>query len=159
MKLKYFTDDKNDIKRYREQLHHLNSRLDENVHKMTYNNQFHDAQIDFLKIKNELNEEAEEEKLPISIDCRLMDSEGDWHEIVWEEVKKFLLDYDMTKHTSWGSDNISGNGLRGLDDWMCDEITRYDEDFLSHEIILASEMKILIHCKNIKLRKISQDNL
>ncbi|WP_106532300.1 hypothetical protein [Planomicrobium soli] len=152
--MNFFTNDKNDIDGYREQLHHLKSRLDENVHRMTYNNQFHDAQIDFLGIKNEFNEEVEQEKLPISLECRLMDSDGEWHEIVWEEVKKFLLDYDLTRHTYWGSTTISGDGLRGLDDWMWDEITPYDEEFLSHEIILASEMKIVVHCKNIKLRQI-----
>lgn len=155
--MKYFTEEKNDVEGYREQLHTIKHRLDKEVYEITKYNRFHDGQIDFFGIKNGVDEEMEEEKLPISLECRLMDSEGDHYIIVWEEVKKFLLDYDLARHTSWDSHEIVADGLRGLDDWMCDEITQWDGEFLSHEIVLASEMKIVIHCKNIRVGQIKKE--
>lgn len=149
--MKYFTEEKNDIEGYKEQLDSIKHKLDEEVYKMSKFNQFHDARIVSLRIKNAVDDEIEVNKLPITLECHLIDSEGSDYVIVWEEVKKFLLDYDLTRHTNWDSQDIVADGLRGLDDWMCDELTQNSTDFLSHEVLLASEMKIIIICKNIRV--------
>lgn len=46
-------------------------------------------------------------------------------------------------------------GQSGLDDWMVDEITSNGKNKISHEIILASDTTIIIHCKGINLERIS----
>jgi len=63
------------------------------------------------------------------------------------------MDYDIERNTYSDSNEIAFDGERGLDDWIVDEITSYDKDYLCHEILLASDTSIIIRCKNIEMKK------
>lgn len=49
---------------------------------------------------------------------------------MWVGVRKFLMDYDIERNTYANSNEIAFEGKRGLDDWLIDEITSYDNEYL-----------------------------
>ena len=117
-------------------------------------NSFHDAHIYSIKINNLYNPDVGyEEKDPTTVESHLMHSNGDEYLVSWNGVIKFLMDYDISRHTYHNSNEIVGEGMSGLDDWICDEITSHNEEYLSHEILLASDTKIMIHCREIDIKK------
>lgn len=65
-----------------------------------------------------------------------------------KELKRLLPRFN--KETS----NFFFGGRKGLDDWGYDEILPLSKRKLQHEILLVSQTKILIHCSDIKIRKI-----
>ncbi|GGI11582.1 hypothetical protein [Gottfriedia solisilvae] len=116
---------------------------------------FHDAHVFSLNVKNKFNpNEDEDEKDPTLIEAHLLHSSGEEYLVKWVGVRKFLMDYDIQRNTYADSNEIAFDGERGLDDWIVDEITSYDSEYLCHEIILASDTSILIRCKNIEMEKL-----
>ncbi|MGN7479691.1 hypothetical protein ACTHOQ_17865 [Solibacillus silvestris] len=80
---------------------------------------------------------------------------GSTYEIQWLNVRKFFMDYDITRNVYSNKPNeIVFGGRRGLDEWGYDEIIPLSKKKLQHEILLLSQTKLMIHCSNIKIRKI-----
>lgn len=76
-------------------------------------------------------------------------------EIQWLNVRKFLMDFDITRNAYGNKPNeIVFGGRKGLDEWGYDEILPLNKRKLQHEILLHSQTEILIHCSDIKIRKI-----
>ncbi|UTW69266.1 hypothetical protein KHA80_20535 [Anaerobacillus sp. HL2] len=69
-------------------------------------------------------------------------------------VNRYLMDYDINRNTYVDSDEIAFNGQRGLDDWIADEITAYDEHYLMHKVILASDAKLEIRFRTIDIKDV-----
>ncbi|EFV78456.1 hypothetical protein HMPREF1013_01322 [Bacillus sp. 2_A_57_CT2] len=77
------------------------------------------------------------------------------YEIQWLNVRKFLMDFDIKRNVDGNKPNeIVFGCTKGLDDWGYDEILPLSKRKLQHEILLFSQTKILIHCSDIKIRKI-----
>lgn len=80
---------------------------------------------------------------------------GGTYEIQWVNVRKFFMDYDITRNVYGNKPHeIVFGGRRGLDEWGYDEILPLSKKKLQHEILLFSQTTIIIHCSTIKIRKI-----
>lgn len=80
---------------------------------------------------------------------------GGTYEIQWLNVRKFFVDYGITRNVYGNKPNeiVFGDRQR-LDQWGYDEIILLSKKKLQHEIFLFSQTKIIIHCSNIKIRKL-----
>ena len=77
------------------------------------------------------------------------------YEIQWLNVRKFFMDYNITRNVySNNPKEIVFDDRRGLDEWGYDEIIPLSKKKLQHEILLFSQTTIIIHCSTIKIRKI-----
>ncbi|WP_156967310.1 hypothetical protein [Ureibacillus sinduriensis] len=74
--------------------------------------------------------------------------------VKWIGVNKFAMDYDIQRNTYTNSYEIAFDGKRGIDDWMADELTAYDSEYLCHEILLASNTTIIIRFRDIEVLKL-----
>ncbi|WP_186580205.1 hypothetical protein [Aquibacillus kalidii] len=153
--MKYFSDECSDIDGHSEQLKQMKSRFSDETNTFLATNSFHDAHIMDINIKNLFNPDVGgEEDDPTLIEAHLLHWNGDKYVVKWHGVNKYLMDYDIHRNTYEDSDKIAFDGQRGLDDWITDEITAYDEVYLTHKIILASDTKIEIRFKKIDIKKI-----
>nr|WP_241680113.1 hypothetical protein [Metabacillus mangrovi] len=116
-------------------------------------NSFHDGKVISLTV---LNQENGKTKDPTSINMVVEQyQEGGIYEIQWVNVRKFLMDYDITRNVYANKPKeIVFGGRRGLDEWGYDEILPLSKKKVQHEIFLFSQTKIIIHCSTIKIRKI-----
>jgi hypothetical protein len=153
--MKFFTDECHDTVGYLEQLEQLQTRLPQNVYELFSDVSFHDAHIYSINVTNTfIPDTGGEEPNPTQIDMHLVQRNGEEYVVRWNGVNRFLMDYDMQRNTYIDSDEIVCDGLRGLDEWMIDEITVYDEQYLSHEIALASATILNIRFTSIELKKL-----
>ena len=102
----------------------------------------------------DVDEEDILENDPTLIEAHLLHASGDEYLIRWSGVNKFLMDYDIQRNTYHDSDRIVCDGQRGLDDWMVDELTSYNDEYLCHEIVLASDTTMMIRCRTIEVVKL-----
>ncbi|QWH20769.1 hypothetical protein EXW62_27655 (plasmid) [Bacillus mycoides] len=154
--MKYLISDEYwDLIGYSKQLKALHTRVNKNTYDFFTNNSFHDAHIFDIKLINHFNSssEDEEELDPTSLEARIKHVNGDEYTLIWNGVKKYRFDYDITTNTYVNSNEIVCEGARGIDEWGYDEIILLNEQYLSHEIILHSGAEILIHCREIDLKK------
>jgi hypothetical protein len=153
--MRFFTDDFSDINGYLDQLKLIKPRLHNEAYMFFSTDSFHDSHIFSLKVKNKFNPDVgNEENDPTIIEVHLLHSSGKKYLVKWVGVNKFLMDYDIQRNTYANSNEIEFEGTRGLDDWMVDEVTSFDSEYLCHEIILASDTTIVIRCKNIEVVKL-----
>jgi hypothetical protein len=153
--MRFFTDDFSDTYGYLDQLKLLKQRLHNDVYMFFSTDSFHDSHIFYLKVKNKFYPDVgEDENDPTIIEVHLLHSSGEEYLVKWVGVNKFLMDYDIKRNTYADSNEIAFEGKRGLDDWMVDEVTSYDSEYLCHEIILASDTSLMIRCKNIEMVKL-----
>lgn len=122
------------IKSYHERYKSLESRLSKKVFNFFLKKDLHDFQIESLVIEHENKGYRKTIKVTI-----LVTNGNEKWQLSYKGIKKILFDYDINKA-------LSEN--RGFDDWGYDELLDVDENILSHEILFASETKILIYFKN-----------
>lgn len=151
--MKYLVDDDHwDLKGYAKEIEKLLTRFNKETALFLKNNSFHDGKVVSLTV---LNQENGQIKDPTTIKMVIEQYEGGIYEIQWLNVRKFLMDYDITRNVYANKPNkIVFGGRQGLDDWGYDEILPLSKKKLQHEIFLFSQTKIIIHCSNIKIRKI-----
>ncbi|KGR79458.1 hypothetical protein [Ureibacillus sinduriensis] len=153
--MKYFVDDDHwDVIGYAKELKKLLPRFNQETTNFLKKYSFHDGKVVSLTI---LNQENGKTKDPTTINMVIKQyvEDGGTYEIQWSNVRKFFMDYDITR-------NVYGNkpyeivfgGRQGLDQWGYDEIIPISKKKLQHEIFLFSQTKIIIHCSNIKIRKL-----
>ena len=114
---------------------------------------FHVGKVVSLTV---LNQENGKTKDPTTIKMVIEQYEegAGIYEIQWLNVRKFLMDFDITRNVYGNKPNeIVFGGRKGLDDWGYDEIFPLSKKKLQHEISLFSQTKILIHFSDIKIRK------
>ncbi|MGX1193089.1 hypothetical protein [Metabacillus sp. SLBN-84] len=154
--MKFFTDEVNNFDGYIKQLEQLRPRLSENVFAFLMGDTFHDAHIYSIQVRNGFNPyKGDEEKDPTSIEAHVLHADGERYLIKWTGVSRFLMDFDITRNTYIDSDEIVCDGQRGLDDWIVDEVTAYDDAYLSHEIVLASDARLIIRFLSLEIDKAS----
>lgn len=153
--MKFFVDDDHwDVMGYVEELKKLLPRFNKETSNFLKNHSFHDGKVVSLTV---LNKENAKTKDPTEIKMVIDQYEEDAgiYEIHWLNVRKFLMDFDITRNVYGNKPNkIVFGGKKGLDDWGYDEILLLSKKKLQHEIFLFSQTKILIHCSDIKIRKI-----
>lgn len=151
--MKYLVDEDHwDLAGYAEEKKKLLSRFNKGTAIFLKNNSFHDGKVVSINI---LNRENGQTKDPTTIKMLIEQYSGELYEIQWINVRKFFMDYDITRNV-YGNEphKIAFGGRRGLDEWGYDEILPLSKKKLQHEILLFSQTTIIIHCSDIKIRKI-----
>ena len=151
--MRFFTNELYDINGYLKQLKLIQTRISDDIYEFFTTISFHDAHIYSLHVKNTFNPDDDEDD-PTRIEAHLLHRSGVEYIVTWIGVNKFLMDYDIQRNTYVNSDEIVCDGQRGLDDWIVDEITAYDDHYLSHEIILASDAQLNIRFTGIEIKKL-----
>jgi len=153
--LKYFVDDDNwDVLGYRKEIDKLLPRFNKETARFFKNHSFHDGKVVSLTVVNQENGKTKD-PTTIRMVIEQYEEGGGTYEIQWLNVRKFLMDYDITRNVYGNNPHkIVFGGRRGLDEWGYDEILPLSEKKLQHEIFLFSQTTIIIHCSNIKVRKI-----
>ncbi|MER2169993.1 MAG: hypothetical protein ABS938_05075 [Psychrobacillus psychrodurans] len=153
--MKYFVDfDHWDVIGYAKELKKILPRFNQETANFLKKSSFHDGKVVSLTI---LNQENGQTKDPTTINMviKQYDEDGGTYEIQWLNVRKFFMDYDITRNVYGNKPNeIVFGGRRGLDQWGYDEIIPLSKKKLQHEIFLFSQTKIIIHCSSIKIRKL-----
>ena len=153
--MKYLVDDDHwDITGYAKELKKLLPRFNQETVNFLKNHSFHDGKVISLTI---LNQENGKTKDPTTINMVIQQyaKDGGTYEIQWINVRKFFMDYDITRNVYGNKPNkIVFGGRRGLDEWGYDEILPLSKKKLQHEIFLFSQTTIIIHCSDIKIRKL-----
>ncbi|MDI7744297.1 hypothetical protein QMK38_19990 [Lysinibacillus fusiformis] len=153
--MKYFVDDEHwDVTGYSKELKKLLPRFNKETAKFLNMHSFHDGKVVSLTV---LNKENGKTKDPTTIKMVIEQYEegGGIYEAQWVNVRKFSMDYDITRNVYGNKPNeIVFGGRNGLDAWGYDEIIPLSKKKLQHEIFLFSQTKIIIHCSNIKIRKL-----
>ena len=118
------------------------------------NHSFHDGKVVSLTLLNQANGKTKD-PTTIKMVIEQYEEGAGIYEIQWLNVRKFLMDFDITRNVYGNRPNaIVFGGRKGLDEWGYDEILPLSKRKLKHEILLFSQTKILIHCSDIKIRKI-----
>lgn len=153
--MNYFVDDDHwDLFGYAKDLKKLLPRFNQQTASFLKNHSFHDGKVVSLTV---LNKENGQTKDPTTIQMVIKQyaKGAGTYEIQWVNVRKFFMDYDITRNVYGDKPNkIVFGGRMGLDEWGYDEITPLSKKKLQHEILLFSQTKIIIHCSTIKIRKI-----
>lgn len=153
--MKYFVDDDHwDVLGYSKELKKILPRFNKGTSDFLKQDSFHDGKVVSLTI---LNQENGTTKDPTTVKMLIEQYEegAGTFEIQWLNVRKFLMDFDITRNVYGDNSNeIAFGGWQGLDEWGYDEILPLTKRKLRHEILLHSQAKILIHCSNIKIRKV-----
>lgn len=151
--MKYLVDeDQWDLQGYADEKEKLLNRFNQETAIFLKNDSFHDGKVVSINI---LNRENGQTKDPTTIKMLIEHYKGVQYEIQWIHVRKFLIDYDITRNVySNIPSKIVDGGRRGLDEWGYDEILPLSKKKLQHEILLHSQTTIMIHCSTIKIRKI-----
>ncbi|MGM0790055.1 MAG: hypothetical protein ACQEUD_08170 [Bacillota bacterium] len=153
--MKYFVDDDHwDVQGYSKELQKLLPRFNNETANFLKNHSFHDGKVVSLTVLNKENGITKDPTAILMV-IKQYDETAGTYEIQWENVRKFFMDYDITRNVYGNnSKKIVFGGRNGLDDWGYDEITPLSKKKLKHEIFLFSQTKIIIHCSNIKIRKV-----
>ena len=151
--MKYLiNEDQWDLDGYAEQKEKLLGRFNQETATFLKNDSFHDGKVISINILNRENGEAKD---PTEIKMVIEHYRGGTYEIQWTHVRKFFMDYDITRNVfEEAPHKIVFGGRRGLDEWGYDELLPLSKKKLQHEILLFSRTTIVIHCSNVKIRKI-----
>ena len=77
---------------------------------------------------------------------------GSVYEVVWNKVRRFYFDYDITRNIVFDTKKIVDEGRSGIDNWGYDEILITNDNMFSHEIDLLSRTKIFIICREFQIK-------
>ncbi|KAB8138105.1 hypothetical protein F9U64_06580 [Gracilibacillus oryzae] len=151
--MKYLVDEDHwDLAGYAAEKQKLLTRFNQETANFLKNNSFHDGKVVSINIMNQENGTTKD---PTTIKMDIEHYSGELYEIQWKNVRKFMMDYDITRNVYANNPHeIVFGGRRGLDEWGYDEILSLSKKKLQHEIFLFSQTTIIIHCSNIKIRKI-----
>ncbi len=151
--MKYFTDKKDDIEGYMENLQKLESVLNQYTHNFMLNNSFHDSVVNKLTVLNNIEETIDLENYEVSVVAELTYWDNKKYELLWENVTLYSVDFDITRNKVVETNQILYD--RGLDQWSHDELTLTEKGLLHHQIILFSDTKVIIRCKQFSIRNLS----
>jgi hypothetical protein len=154
--MKYLVSDEHwDLEGYIEYKKKIAHHFDKQTSEFMLSNSFHDGYIKNLELINHVVKDSDEEiEDPTSIRMIVEHYNGALYEIMWNKVRKFFFDYDITRNVYFNTNKIVYDGKRGIDEWGYDEIILMDDKLFSHEIDLFSKTKIIIFCKEIKISPI-----
>lgn len=154
--MRFFSKEVQDIKGYRDNLLSLDGSLDSETLGFFLNNSLHDSTIIEIKTLNAYDENIsdESEKSIVSVVAKLQYWDGAIFELLWEDVAKYLIDFDISRNIIVETGQILFN--RGLDEWSHDELTKTNNGRLQHEIVLFSQTTIVIECKNVILKRLNE---
>jgi hypothetical protein len=141
--MKYFvSDDHWDINGYWEQLKTLETRMSKRSFKFFSKHSFHDAKVESFSIINTRDNRTT--KYPTRIEAILCEGNGITYKVIWDKVISFQFKFQAEESINW----------IGLDDWIYDEITSFNNESLNHEILLSSGAIIIINFRRIDYQRI-----
>lgn len=143
--MNYFVDDETwDIIGYYDNLKKISNRLGDS-YELLSDLTFHDFRLKTLEI-------SESKELVISVQLYLHNPyENEDYIIVWKNVSKYQVCYDASDYVFANVEKVvTDDGYGAV---AQDEITAYDAQFLQHEILLASGMKIQIVGEKIDIQR------
>ncbi|GAA5416138.1 hypothetical protein Pryu01_01170 [Paraliobacillus ryukyuensis] len=151
--MKYLIDwDHWDLTGYQQEKAKLLHRFNQETATFLKNNSFHDGEVISINLLNQANGETKD---PTIVKMEINHPNGGRYEIQWKHVRKFSIDYDITRNVYANQPNrIAFGGRRGLDAWGYDELLPLSKRKLQHEIFLFSETTIIIHFTTLMIRKI-----
>lgn len=149
--MRYFTEEIHDIEGYHTNLLSLSDCLNEKTFDFFLNNSLHDSTLVELTAlsDNDENKPDNSEESIVSVSAKLKSWDDKKIELIWEDVTRYSIDFDITRNRVIGTGQILFN--RGLDEWSHDELTRGNNGRLKHEIYLFSQTTIIIEFKNLVL--------
>ncbi|MGE6630113.1 hypothetical protein [Bacillus sp. NPDC077027] len=153
--MRFKTDEANwDLTGYAQYLKTILHQFDTDTASFLLNTSFHDGYIKEMKLINHFDGPD-----PTTLKMIIEHSDETIYEVLWHHVRRFLFDFDITRHVYANLNEIVADGTRGIDEWGCDEIEQIADGLLFHEIELFSETKIHIVCRKIEIKRILNDPL
>jgi hypothetical protein len=160
--MKYFvSEDHWDVVGYWEQIHSIKPRISQRAYRFFSKHSFHDAKVEYFKIQNIRPPFGKRQcDNPTNCCAKLVEYGGDNEFIVfWKNVSKIDISFDTRARTfisENGEEKPQEKDYIGLDWWCYDEITVFDEKYLSHEIMLCSgdKIRLLFKTMNYKRKKL-----
>lgn len=142
--MRYFTENKDDIAGYMKNLETLEGIVDQKTYHFMLNHSFHDSYLHQLSVFNKEGKYGSKTS-PVSVLIRLTASDEKVYELLWDNVSVYSTDFDISRNKIVETNDILFE--RGLDQWSHDELRLTEKGDLHHEIILFSQTKIIIQCK------------
>ena len=152
--MKFISEEKNDIKGYHESLLSLKKILEPKTFNFMLNESFHDSVINKITTVNNYGENKynTEKDSIVSVSAHLKHWNEQEYELVWENVRVYLLDFDISRNKIAESNQILFD--RGLDEWSHDELLLLEDNHLRHEIFLFSQTTIIIECSKFYINQV-----
>lgn len=155
--MKYLiSDDQWDIKGYWEQVRSLRPRLSKRAFGFFSKHSFHDAQFLSMNVINQCPPHRRGRLDPTKVEIRLLDCSGYEYTVTWFGVVKLEFSFDGRLKEYYGLDGTLHyweEDRRGLDEWGYDELTIFDDTYLSHEIQLHSGTTIIMHFSRLDYKR------
>ncbi|KLV28528.1 hypothetical protein ABW02_01990 [Niallia circulans] len=154
--MKFLRDDNWDNDGYCEYLKSIQHVFDSYTGEFLVTNSFHDGRFKKMELINHCEGDIDETKDdPTSIRVVIEHWNGSIYELVWDKVKRFYFDYDITRNIVVNTKEIVDNGRSGIDDWGYDEILITEDKMFSHEIELLSKTRMFIICRQFQIKPYS----
>ena len=151
--MKFLRDENWDNDGYCEYLKSLQHVFDTYTSKFLLSKSLHDGGIKNIELINHFDRNREEEiDDPTSIRMNVEHWDGSVYEVVWNKVRRFYFDYDITRNIVFDTKKIVDEGRSGIDNWGYDEILITNDNMFSHEIDLLSRTKIFIICREFQIK-------
>ncbi|MER2175863.1 MAG: hypothetical protein ABS911_14410 [Carnobacterium sp.] len=152
--MKCFFEEKNDIEGYHESLLSLKKILEPKTFNFMLNESLHDSVINNITTVNNYDENKHNtgKDSIVSVSAHLKHWNEHEHELLWENVTVYLLDFDISRNKIAESNQILFD--RGLDEWSHDELLLIKDSYLRHEMFLFSQTTIIIECSKFSINQI-----
>lgn len=152
--MKFFVDPDNrwDLHGYAAQFPTLQPRLSKHVYQFFSKNSFHDATFLGLNVINEGLPGRRRTKDPTTVEIRLWHVNEYIYALRYSGVAKIELSFDWKRQRIIGVDGVErpvSGDWRGLDEWGYDELTVFNDTYLSHEILFHSDATLLMHFRRL----------
>lgn len=160
--MKYFVDDDHwDLLGYVEELKKILPRFNKETSSFLKKHSFHDGKVVSITAVNQENGQTKD-PTTIKMVIEQYEEGAGIFEIQWLNVRKFLMDFDITRNVYGNKPNeIVFGGRKGLDDWGYDEILPLSKKNYNMKYFYFHKRKYLyiaLILKSEKLRPRKQDD-
>ncbi|MDR4315333.1 Uncharacterised protein [Niallia circulans] len=116
--MKFLRDDNWDNDGYCEYLKSIQHVFDPYTGEFLVTNSFHDGRFKKMELINHYEGDIDETMDdPTSIRVVIEHWNGSIYELVWDKVRRFYFDYDITRNIVVNTKEIVDNGRSGINDW------------------------------------------
>lgn len=149
LELRYFIDPDThwDVTGYWQQVRSLEPRLARATYGILSKTSFHDAQVLTMQVNNLGTWGRPRIKDPMDVVIRLWHPNEYVYTLNYSGVTAMDFDFNWRKQTYLdldGAERCYQEDQGGIHDWLYDELTPYDDTYLSHEVQFASSASLLL---------------
>lgn len=153
--MKYFISDEHwDINGYINNLKSLEPRFSKRVHQFFLKHSFHDAYIYDIKFINRTKPLQSSKVNQSYVQITLHDRNGYDYVVTYKGVIQFQIDYDAARCIYFDEDKTCYDKAFIVHEWGYDELTAFDHNYLSHEILTHSEAIIKVIFKKLDYKRL-----